>query len=538
MSLVGRLEDLGLGEILQIVALSGKSGILHVKSHKREGRIYFYKGKVVTAYSDAYRVNLGELLIHKGYVTPDILKQALQYQQSSNKKYKLGWILINNFNIPKEKIEECVTELIEKSVFSLFYWLEGEFRFELTDDIVEDELTVDLLQYDLPKAKGLNPQFLAMEGSRLVDEGQLENVIKEPEIAKLDTIEVPVSEQPLTKPVLLLIDDNNFFANVTKKFLEKNYEVEIADNIDDAFKKYSSLKDAGKRVLPIVSLFIIKPDGSGILGGLDIIEKMLNQGETNIITTCEYSLPEIEEKLRAKKINIIKKPKRRELTKENITEQMSFFIKALEATIKEVDISPIQKMQITNWDKDLKEEFEITEDTRKIETTPGLTILKSMIAELGQVSSGNEIILLILRLASEIMPRGVLFAIKSDSIHGLGQFGLEKFIEQPLKVVKNLSIPLKGFFREIISSSIPFKGLPEEDENFLFLLEKLGGQRPTEVFFAPIISGGKVIALFYGDNLPDKEPIRDTDALEIFLTQAGITMERLLLEKKAKGELN
>lgn len=105
-------------------------------------------------------------------------------------------------------------------------------------------------------------------------------------------------------------------------------------------------------------------------------------------------------------------------------------------------------------------------------------------------------------------------------------------------MVKNLSIPLKGFFREIISSSIPFKGLPEEDENFLFLLEKLGGQRPTEVFFAPIISGGKVIALFYGDNLPDKEPIRDTDALEIFLTQAGITMERLLLEKKAKGELN
>lgn len=534
MSLVGRLEDLCLGEILQIVALSGKSGILHVKSHKREGRIYFYKGKVVTAYSDAYRVNLGELLMHKGYVTPDILKQALQYQQSSNKKYKLGWILIKNYNIPKEKIEECVTELIEKSVFSLFYWLEGEFRFELTDDIVEDELSVDLLQYDLPKAKGLNPQFLAMEGSRLVDEGQLENVIKEPEIAKLDTIEVPVSDQPLTKPVLLIIDDNNFFANVTKKFLEKNYEVEIADNIDDAFKKYSSLKDAGKRVLPIVSLFIIKPDGSGILGGLDIIKKMLNQGETNIITTCEYSLPEIEEKLRAKKINIIKKPKRRELIKEKITEQMSFFIKALEATIKEVDISPIQKMQITNWDKDLKEEFEITEDTRKIETTPGLTILKSMIAELGQVSSGNEIILLILRLASEIMPRGVLFAIKSDSIHGLGQFGLEKFIEQPLKVVKNLSIPLKGFFREIISSSIPFKGLPEEDENFLFLLEKLGGQRPTEVFFAPIISGGKVIALFYGDNLPDKEPIRDTDALEIFLTQAGITMERLLLEKKQR----
>lgn len=217
---------------------------------------------------------------------------------------------------------------------------------------------------------------------------------------------------------------------------------------------------------------------------------------------------------------------------------MNFFIKTLEATIKEFDTGHIQKNQTTNWYKDLKEEFEITEDKNKIVTTPGLTILKSMIAELGQVSSGNEIILLILRLASEIMPRGVLFAIKSDSMHGLGQFGLEKFIEQPLKVVRNLSIPIKGFFREIINSSIPFKGLPQEDENFIFLLEKLGGQKPSEVFFAPIISGGKVVALFYGDNLPDKEPIRDTDALEIFLTQAGLTMERLLLEKKAKGEFS
>lgn len=538
MSLVGRLEDLGLGEILQIVALSGKSGILHIKSQKREGRIYFFKGKVVTAYSDAYRVNLGEILIHKGYITPDILKQALQYQQASDKKYKLGWILINNFNIPKEKIEECVTELIEKSVFSLFYWLEGEFRFELTDDITEDALTVDLLQYDLPKAKGLNPQFLAMEGSRLVDEGQLENVVKEPEKAEIITTEAPVIEQPVTKPVLLIIDDNLFFLNATRKFLEKNYDVEIADNIELAITKYKSLKDAGKRIIPIISLFMVKPDGSGILGGLDIINKILSSGETDIIAICEYSLPEVEEQLRNKKIHIIKKPKRRELTKENITEQMNFFIKTLEVTIKEMEAGPVQKNQTTNWYKELEDEFEITENKNKIVTTPGLTILKSMIAELGQVSSGNEIILLILRLASEIMPRGVLFAIKSDSMHGLGQFGLEKFIEQPLKVVRNLSIPLKGFFREIINSPVPFKGSPQEDETFLFLLDKLGGNRPTEVFFAPIISGGKVVALFYGDNLPDKEPIRDTDALEIFLTQAGLTMERLLLEKKAKGEVS
>ena len=38
MSLVGNLEDLGLGEILQIVSLSRKSGVLQLNSRDRDGR--------------------------------------------------------------------------------------------------------------------------------------------------------------------------------------------------------------------------------------------------------------------------------------------------------------------------------------------------------------------------------------------------------------------------------------------------------------------------------------------------------------------
>ena len=41
MSLVGSLEDLGLGDILQIVSLSRKSGLLLLRSDDGEGRIVF-----------------------------------------------------------------------------------------------------------------------------------------------------------------------------------------------------------------------------------------------------------------------------------------------------------------------------------------------------------------------------------------------------------------------------------------------------------------------------------------------------------------
>ncbi len=39
MSLVGNLQDLGLGEILQIVSLSRKSGILSLQNQSREGKV-------------------------------------------------------------------------------------------------------------------------------------------------------------------------------------------------------------------------------------------------------------------------------------------------------------------------------------------------------------------------------------------------------------------------------------------------------------------------------------------------------------------
>jgi len=539
MSLVGRLEDLGLGEILQIVALSGKSGILHITSKKREGKIYFYKGKVVTAYSDAYKVNLGELLVHKGYITPEILKKALELQNKSDKKVKLGAILINHFNIPKEKVEECVTELIEKAVFSLFYWLEGEFRFELTDDIVEDQLTVDLLQYDLPKARGLNPQFLAMEGTRLLDEGQLENVIKEGE--KIKPILIEKTEEVTTKilePYLLYIDDNPFFLNLFKKTLEKKFKIEVAEGVEKGFDAYKRLKREQKNLFVLVSLYMRKPDGNGILGGFDLVQRLYDEGEKKLIVVSEYALPEVEDKLKLLNINVIKKPKRSEITKENVAEQMDFFIKTLQATIKDFDSTKMDT-HVSQWDKEIKDEFEIQENKSNIVTTPGLTILKSMIAELSQVSTGNEIILLILRLASEIMPRGVLLAVKTNSLHGLGQFGLEGFIDQPQKTVRNLVLPIKGFFSDVINNNIPIKcGPPQKDDVYQLFIEKIGGKTPTEIFLAPIISNGKAVAIFYGDNLPDKEPIRDTDALEIFLSQAGLTMERLILEKKAKEEQN
>src|SRR5512146_1411584 len=169
MSLVGNLEDLGLGEILQIVSLSRKSGVLALHSMGREGRILFRQGQVIRATSSIFQQNLGETLIQKGIIDLPMLKKALAAQEEEGCSERLGTILANRFAVSADAIEAVVREQIEGVVYSLFAWAEGTFDFELQDNVEAiDDIKMDPLQFMLDQ--GLNPQFLAMEGSRIIDE--------------------------------------------------------------------------------------------------------------------------------------------------------------------------------------------------------------------------------------------------------------------------------------------------------------------------------------------------------------------------------
>ena len=64
------------------------------------------------------------------------------------------------------------------------------------------------------------------------------------------------------------------------------------------------------------------------------------------------------------------------------------------------------------------------------------------------------------------------------------------------------------------------------------IFEQLGGGIPEEVFIGPLVSQSRVIGFLYGDNLPEKRAIGDTETLSIFLSQAGIAMEKSILERQ------
>ncbi len=157
-----------------------------------------------------------------------------------------------------------------------------------------------------------------------------------------------------------------------------------------------------------------------------------------------------------------------------------------------------------------------------------------MFDELRFPTATAEVTLLILRYASEVVNRAILFMVKKDEVRGLGQFGMELKGRSADQVVRNIKIPLSkpSLFRSVIETRRSYVGHLEQSESNSYLAAELGGAMPDMVLAIPLIVDDKVALIVYGDNLPERKPIHGIDTLEIFMNQAGMALEKALLEKR------
>ncbi|MCH7707096.1 MAG: DUF4388 domain-containing protein [Myxococcales bacterium] len=162
MSLVGSLEDLSLGDILQIVSLSLKSGLLLLRSDEGDGRIVFRDGLVRAAYVKGEPEDLRGLLVPGGFAEPDQVDEALELSRESG--VSLDEAIAERAGIPAERLDSLRREHVERSVIAMFSWRAGEFSFEVHSEIEDRDV-------ELALPFGINAQYLSMEAARLGDEG-------------------------------------------------------------------------------------------------------------------------------------------------------------------------------------------------------------------------------------------------------------------------------------------------------------------------------------------------------------------------------
>jgi hypothetical protein len=387
MSLVGRLEDLALPDIFQIISLSKKTGTLVVRSRRGTGMVVFKDGQVIQAASDSIRDSLGNILVSQGMLDETALSKALAFQKREPDK-PLGQILTDMGVVAAQTLQTVIRKQIEEIVYDLLDWEGGFFNFELGDIVPKDTIEIDTQEFLLKS--GISAEYLLMEGTRILDERRKDE--KRPAAAR--PAPAPLSPAPAAPAA--------------------------APKAPPAHVSYEPAKEE--------------------------------------------------------------------------------FRTRIEKEVSRKDI----------------------------------TALRSMFDELRFPTATAEVTLLILRYASEVVNRAVLFMVKKDEVRGLGQFGIELKGKSADQVVRNIKIPLNqpSLFLSVIESRRSYLGALDSYPSNTYLMNELGGVMPEAVLAIPLVVDGKVALVVYGDNLPERRPIRGMDTLEIFMNQAGMALEKALLEKR------
>jgi len=166
------------------------------------------------------------------------------------------------------------------------------------------------------------------------------------------------------------------------------------------------------------------------------------------------------------------------------------------------------------------------------EQEPRATLLA--IASFGLAPSlRGEVTLGLLRRASASVARGLLLLLRGDEAQGVGQVGLDELPDAD-DLARSVRLPLgePSVVAEAVERRESWRGaVPAAPANER-LLCLLGGVRPTEALVVPMVLRDGVGLVLYGDDGATGKPLGPTEDLEWALLEAGLAMERDLLEQR------
>lgn len=163
MALQGTLGDFSLADILQLIGLQRKTGLLVLYRADEQVSLGFHNGLVVSAEATSRPAEhrIGQFLVRAGKLTEDRLQEALRLQKETLQR--LGHILVGKGWVDRETFRRQMELQISETVFDLFRWKDGTYDFQPGSAPDWDQEFVDAVP----------AEHLIMEGARLVDEWPL-----------------------------------------------------------------------------------------------------------------------------------------------------------------------------------------------------------------------------------------------------------------------------------------------------------------------------------------------------------------------------
>lgn len=224
MSLVGNLEDLPLADILQIVSLSKRTGILTIETDEGRNIIVFKNGLIVSAACPSPKIkNLGQILLERKLITPSRLQELLETQKSRGNE-PLGSIVLETGIIDKETLQQIIKTQIRATIYHLMNMPEGNFSFDLSEVIPFDDIRYNPLETMLER--GINPQQLLLDSARIIDEQNRDEDEGTPQTPDFQAEFADIDIHPITE-----IDPNDSGSSFAEMRMSENDmdEVKLED---------------------------------------------------------------------------------------------------------------------------------------------------------------------------------------------------------------------------------------------------------------------------------------------------------------------
>lgn len=169
MSFNGDLEHFPLVDVIQLLHMTSKTGILYLKSAKGESQLVFHDGFFVSANHLNNSVRIGKVLVDMNAISSEALNQALAEQNDAGKNRKpLIATLIEKGTIDKDTAFKGLETLIEMTIVEVLTWSSGTFSLDVSNVTVSDEYRYfpEKLHQDIL----LNAQGVLMDSLRIYDE--------------------------------------------------------------------------------------------------------------------------------------------------------------------------------------------------------------------------------------------------------------------------------------------------------------------------------------------------------------------------------
>ncbi len=564
MSLLGRLEDLSLTDIIQIVFLSRRTGVLEIVDEGGRHTVLFRHGVIVNASAPAHP-DLITYLNHRGFIPDDKVSTIRQMEDSG---IPCGNAVVDMNLTSPETLANTIRERITEVVTPLLQSREGEFNFLLSESMnaVDIEYEPDWLFKDggfspqkilggsegekLKPLKGLEESLKAGKAllrktepeppstaGRLdvglpgaaVREAPPENVVPFPSQFKVAGGLFEIESPEATYRNVVLFERDPLVRVAAKRAFGKN-NVKIA--------QFGSLEDARAAMTELFrsnSLFItfleLSPDGSAVR----LLEqlKRRNPRLPVVIIDNEADLRRRHDLLRTGADLYLTKPAPERLQPGLAEEELALFADEL---VLFAERTFLQWEQLTgSLGPEAGKRFYEMADKESVDRS--FSVLKQLINELSNPNDIGQVASTILRLSSQYVDRGALFVTSDEAFVGVGGFGVTGGGEDMSSRVRKFRLARRepSVLTEVAESRKAHHGKIRRTPANIQLIERMGGLLPTEVVALPIMHGEQAIGILYGDNAENRAPIDSMTGLEIFLSQAGYAFGNAVFASQNAG---